>query len=136
MQAQGDEDEKDRIREHEWHRQERNTEDRVSYPARIPQPFGNPFVRRGLVRLDRHPEHGLCQEIQEPGAEQRKVHALHGIAAPRVQHRPNEVDDDAEVRQLEREPDVRPPGEYLELAAAELDRVENGRIDVPHRSGE
>ena len=55
-------------------------------------------------------------------------------AAPEIHARPHEVDDDAEIRELDGKPHIRPACQHLKLAAEPFGQVQDGRIDVRHRS--
>src|SRR5262249_39210941 len=75
----------------------------------------------------------LREDVEDAAAEDADRDPQPQRRRPEVQPRPDEVDDDAEVGQLDREPHVGAAGRPLEPVAARLDDVEQGRVDVSHR---
>jgi hypothetical protein len=125
-------DQQHRIREQQRQGEKRNAQRRIAKPPWIAESLGDPPVGVVFEHLDRHLEHGLRQGVEQHRAEQPDEDARHQVAADEVRGRPDEVHDDAQVGELDREPDVRPPGEDLKPAAAPLRKIQDRRIDECH----
>jgi hypothetical protein len=89
----------------------------VAHAARVLQAFLDPAKRVVLVSLDRLLEQRLHQYVQHAGAKQSDKDPEAGFGTPERRTRPQEVDDDAQVRQLEGEPHIAPAGQPLKPAA-------------------
>jgi hypothetical protein len=75
----------------------------------------------------------LAQHVEQAAAEQRHQQPRPRIGDGEIHAGPHEVDDDAQVRQLDGEPHVGPAGQQLKPAARLLNQVENDVVDVGHR---
>src|SRR5262249_33288624 len=101
-------DERDRITQEERQRQKGEAQGCVSNAPRVPKAFRDASVRVDLVRLDGVLEDRLRERVQHAGAEQTDEDARRELSPPEVHRRPDEVHDDAEVRELDAEPHVGP----------------------------
>ena len=113
-------------------RQERNAQGRIPDASRIPVALRDAAICAGLKRLNRDLEDRLGQQGQHASAEERQCHPREAGNGPEIDASPDEVDDDAEIRELEGQPHVRATGKDLKPTTEALDQVKEGQIDVNH----
>jgi hypothetical protein len=115
--------EKDWIEQHEAQSQKRNAQTRIPDASRIPEAPRDAPERLVLVRLDRHFEDCLRQHVQQAAAEQPECQSYRDVLAPENHPRPYEVHDDAEIRELDGKPHVRPACQPLKLTTEPFSQV-------------
>ena len=124
---------KDHWKEQQYReRQERDAQRCITDASRIPEALRDAPVRAGFVRLDRDLEDRLRQQGQHASAEEGQRDPCETGDGPEIDACPDEVDDDAEIRELEGQPHVRATREDLKPATEALDQVQEGQIDVDH----
>ena len=125
MQAKVNIDKENWIAEEEGEREEGNTQQHVANSPRIAEALGDSPIGGHFICLDRLFEDGLGQHIQESAAEKRHEQPRCDLAAAQGIHDcPHEVHDDADVRQLNSQPNVRPAGQSLKLPAGSFDEIQ------------
>jgi hypothetical protein len=123
-----------RDEQHQRQGQEEGPHERIANPSRVPEALGDALIGRVLMDFDRDSENGLRQHVTQAGAEEPDSDPKRHVGAPERHTRPDEIDDDAEVRELGGQPHVRPAGQPLKPVAAPFEAVQDGRIQVRHRS--
>ena len=111
------------IEQHEGESQKRDTQAHFPNSSRIPEAFRDAPIGVVLVGFDGHLENRLSQQIQQATAEERKGYSCRDVAAPEIRTRPYEVHDDAEIRELDSKPHVRPACQQLNLVTEPFGQV-------------
>jgi hypothetical protein len=125
--------EKDGVGEKDRQGEKRDSQQRVADASGVPVALHHPLIRALFGFFDRDLEHRLREHVKNAAAERADQDAGQQRRVPEVQTGPDEVDDHAQIRELDRQPDVRPAGQPLEAVAEELNGVQDGRVDVRHR---
>jgi hypothetical protein len=119
-------------------RQEYDTKQRVLNSPWISVAFRHTSIGVVFVRFNRFLEDCLRQEVQQSTAEQPQNNPRHHVSPAKIHIGPHEihdeVDDDAQVRELERQPHVRPACQDLKLVTQPFDEVEEAQVEVRHLS--
>jgi hypothetical protein len=74
----------------------------------------------------------LGQHRQQAAAEYSNENPRRDVADPEIHTRPDEVDNDAQIGELDGKPHVRPARQQLKLTTGPFGQIQNDRIDISH----